>query len=251
MTWYYADGSNQKGPVSDADLLALAASGVIDNDTLVWYDQLPEWKPYGRVKPSNPTIPLPATPSVPAVPAGSVVCAECRQIFPLSEVIHHGNVYICANCKPTFLQKLKEGIAPAGKLNYAGFGIRGGSRILDVILLYVIMLPANFLLGRFLRPQGTFAVLMVTYPVSISIGAAYYTFFVGKFGATPGKMANKLLVVNPDGSKVGYGKALGRYFSADWISGLFTLCIGYLMAIWDDEKRALHDRICSTRVIRK
>jgi uncharacterized RDD family membrane protein YckC len=27
--------------------------------------------------------------------------------------------------------------------------------------------------------------------------------------------------------------------------------IGYIMAAFDDEKRALHDRICSTRVIRK
>ena len=172
-------------------------------------------------------------------------------MFPLSDVIRHGNVYICANCKPTFLQKLKEGIAPVGKLNYAGFGIRGGSLILDGILLWVVMFPVNYLLGRVLRPQGNFAVLMVTYPVSITLAASYYSFFLGKFGATPGKMANKLLVVNPDGSKVSYGKALGRYFAAEWISGIFTLCIGYLMAIWDDEKRELHDRICNTRVIRK
>jgi len=27
--------------------------------------------------------------------------------------------------------------------------------------------------------------------------------------------------------------------------------IGYLMVAWDPEKRALHDRICDTRVIRQ
>jgi len=27
------------------------------------------------------------------------------------------------------------------------------------------------------------------------------------------------------------------------------LGIGYLMAFWDDEKRALHDRVCKTRVV--
>jgi uncharacterized RDD family membrane protein YckC len=40
---------------------------------------------------------------------------------------------------------------------------------------------------------------------------------------------------------------LGRHF-AKILSGII-LYIGYLMAFWDDEKRALHDRICSTRVI--
>jgi uncharacterized RDD family membrane protein YckC len=87
--------------------------------------------------------------------------------------------------------------------------------------------------------------------VGLAIGLSYYTFFVGKFGATPGKMATKLLIVNADGSKVSYAKAVGRYFAAEYLSGCFTLFIGYLMVLWDDERRALHDRICSTRVIKK
>jgi uncharacterized RDD family membrane protein YckC len=33
-----------------------------------------------------------------------------------------------------------------------------------------------------------------------------------------------------------------------WISA-FILMIGYIMAGFDPEKRALHDRICETRVI--
>ena len=72
---------------------------------------------------------------------------------------------------------------------------------------------------------------------------------VGKHGATPGKMACGLKVVSPDGGPVSYGKACGRFF-AEMLSGL-TLGIGYIMVAFDDEKRALHDRICNTRVIRK
>jgi hypothetical protein len=30
----------------------------------------------------------------------------------------------------------------------------------------------------------------------------------------------------------------------------FTLTIGYIMAGIDEQKRALHDRICNTRVVR-
>jgi uncharacterized RDD family membrane protein YckC len=34
------------------------------------------------------------------------------------------------------------------------------------------------------------------------------------------------------------------------VSGIILL-IGYIMAGFDDEKRALHDRVCDTRVIYK
>jgi uncharacterized RDD family membrane protein YckC len=85
--------------------------------------------------------------------------------------------------------------------------------------------------------------------LSFVISAAYDIWFVGRFGATPGKMACKIQIVTDDGGKVPYSRALGRYF-AKWISSMI-LGIGFLMAAFDDEKRTLHDRICETRVIRK
>ncbi len=51
-----------------------------------------------------------------------------------------------------------------------------------------------------------------------------------------------------DGTPLSTGRIIGRHF-AEMISNMI-LCIGYMMAGWDDEKRALHDRICDTRVIR-
>jgi uncharacterized RDD family membrane protein YckC len=62
-------------------------------------------------------------------------------------------------------------------------------------------------------------------------------------------MACKLEVVTADGGKVSYGRALGRYFST-WLSSLIC-AIGYIMAAFDGQKRALHDHICNTRVIYK
>jgi uncharacterized RDD family membrane protein YckC len=81
------------------------------------------------------------------------------------------------------------------------------------------------------------------------IAIGYETFFIGKYGATPGKMACKIKVVTADGGKVSYLLAFGRYF-AKVLSSL-TCLIGYIMAAFDDEKRALHDRICNTRVVFK
>ena len=62
-------------------------------------------------------------------------------------------------------------------------------------------------------------------------------------------MACQIKVVSDEGEPITYMRALGRHF-AEMLSALI-LMIGYIMAAFDDEKRALHDRICSTRVIRK
>jgi uncharacterized RDD family membrane protein YckC len=56
-----------------------------------------------------------------------------------------------------------------------------------------------------------------------------------------------LKVVRPDGSPLTYWRGFGRYWGTV-VSG-FTCMIGYIIAAFDDEKRALHDHICSTRVI--
>jgi uncharacterized RDD family membrane protein YckC len=72
---------------------------------------------------------------------------------------------------------------------------------------------------------------------------------LGRFGATLGKMACGLQVVTPYIDKITYMRALGRFF-AEMVSYII-LGIGYIMAAFDDEKRALHDRICSTRVVKK
>jgi uncharacterized RDD family membrane protein YckC len=60
-------------------------------------------------------------------------------------------------------------------------------------------------------------------------------------------MALSLKVVRADGSKVSYMRAFGRA-AAEIVSGILLL-IGYIIAGFDDEKRALHDRMCDTRVV--
>jgi len=70
-----------------------------------------------------------------------------------------------------------------------------------------------------------------------------------KFEATPGKLALGLRIVRADGSKLSHGRIIGRFF-AEKLSA-FVFFIGYLIAAFDDQKRALHDMICDTRVVRR
>lgn len=53
MTWYYAVGSQQQGPVTDDQLHALAKDGVVTGDTLVWREGMVNWQPYRTVAGSH------------------------------------------------------------------------------------------------------------------------------------------------------------------------------------------------------
>ena len=45
----------------------------------------------------------------------AAACAECGQTVPATDMIHVGEVSVCAACKPIFLQKLAEGVKiPSG-----------------------------------------------------------------------------------------------------------------------------------------
>ncbi len=96
-------------------------------------------------------------------------------------------------------------------------------------------------------PEFSLGFRIYQYLVSYGLPAAYEIFFIGAYGATLGKMMMKIKVVTPDGGRISYARATGRHF-AKFLSGII-LYIGFLMAFWDEEKRALHDRMCGTRVI--
>ena len=250
MTWYYVDQGNQAGPVTDEELAALHSQAKITNETLVWRNGLAQWVPYQTVRDGG--SPAPAAPGAPS--AGEVACVECGKIFPASETIRHGNVNVCANCKPVFLQKLSEGakLNPLA-LNYASVATRFGAVFLDGLMLGILNVLMNVIFGVGMAGTHTEAaspvIPLILFFIQISIAVTYETFMIGKYGATLGKMACRIKVVTSDGGPVGYGRAFGRYF-AKILSSLICL-IGYLMAIPDQEKRALHDRICDTRVVMK
>ncbi|MCI0537627.1 MAG: RDD family protein [Verrucomicrobiales bacterium] len=280
MNWYYANAGQQVGPISEADFDGLVRAGTVKADTLVWREGMANWQSFGtvaaaqagaatgtggagtpaggaatgtdtaRVATAEPTALSGAT-------TGGFICAECGRAFPPDEVIRYGTVAVCANCKPIFLQKLREGVvAPAG-VEYGGFWIRFAAWFVDSIVLFVVTLLLDTLIlavtgmKEHLAP-GNFAQMLIVQGVlglvNMVIQIAYETWFVGRFGATPGKMACNIKVVTPSGDRVGYGRAFGR--SVAKILSTLILGIGYLMAAFDDQKRALHDRICDTRVIK-
>jgi uncharacterized RDD family membrane protein YckC len=246
MEWFYVENGNKVGPVSETDFEGLVRDGKITDDTLVWREGMQNWLPHGQA--ASAAVAAGAAP-----PAAQERCAECGNTFSTNDMIHHGESWICAACKPTFLQRLKEGASLPGTFDYGGFWIRAGAKLIDWIVLWPISFVFSLVGTGLAAVSGTDVAMMAAQVVvmflNMAIPVLYTTWMLGKWGATLGKMACGLKVVMPDGGKVSYGRACGRYF-AEILSGMI-LCIGYIMAAGDDERRTLHDRICDTRVIRK
>lgn len=245
MEWYYTEGDRRVGPVTEEEFRGLVASGTVADSTLVWQSGMADWVAYGTVR----TAPPPPAESG-GIP-GYVTCVECGQSFPQDEVIQYLGSNVCASCKPVFFQRVKEGGDLPGEFVYGGFWIRFAAKILDGIITsvptYAVMIPLGVLTTG--GDEAAVAIMGFVYVlVAYGIPIAYSTFFVGRFGATPGKMAAGLKIVRPDGERITYLRAFGRYFGE--ILSAFTLMIGYIMAAFDGEKRALHDRVCDTRVVR-
>ncbi len=256
MNWYYVDQGQQAGPVNDVQVEELVRSGKIQPDTLVWREGMAAWQSYREVKAPAPSSGPPPAASASYAPGqgAEAVCAECGKMFAIQDMIRHGGVYICANCKPVFMQKLAEGAKlNTGELNYAGFWIRFAAKFVDGLILGV---PFIVVFVMVLIPQirsgkpDTFIFLpYILQFCFIFIRMAYEIFFLGKYGATLGKMACKIMVVTADGGRIGYGRATGRFF-AEMLSGMVCY-IGYIIVAFDGQKRALHDHICNTRVVFK
>ena len=237
MNWYYSAQGQQVGPVDENAFRELVASGQIQPATLVWHSELPNWKPLSEVdSASGPTM----------------FCSECGTKFPTDEMIAFGSSLVCANCKDRFAQKLREGVSLGAARHYAGFWIRVLARLIDAVIAWIFYLAVGLLFFRSMffgsRDAVFGAAFGIMYLVQVAAAASYEILLTARYGGTLGKLALKLRVITAGGERLSIGLSAGRYFAQ--ILSAFTLTIGYIMAGFDSEKRALHDRICNTRVVR-
>lgn len=243
MEWFYANGGNRMGPVSPVAFEGLLRDGVVNDDTLVWAKGMAEWQPWS------------------AVAATTGACASSGGRFWQRDMVPFEGKMISAEQKDAYFQRVREGVVQPGQLAFAGFWVRFLAKFLDGLLVGVVTTISNLLwsmafFGRMIYApninDAAFGTLMgfqgVTFLTNVAVALVYSWFFLSRYAATPGKMALGLKIVRADGSPLGTGRIIGRYF-AEWLSSLI-LAIGYIMAAFDDEKRALHDRICDTRVIK-
>lgn len=327
--WFYTDAlATQQGPVDDETLLELNASGEVKARSLVWREGLPEWTAFRDVAaPLFAARAKHAATSAEAAkeaeePAPIGVCAHSGRVYPMKELLPYGEALVGPEHVDAFVRRLMEGAAveiadaTEHRLDYVGFWWRCLSSFLDYL---VKMIPSGLCMvpyyvaaifagargssgpGSLGGMTGTTVLMAAAYGVGmlgiLAVSVFYDTWMVGKHQATLGKIVIGAKVVNPDGSRLTYKRAFGRWLAKKPLSylivwapstvgfilvvagiaalaegggeegatlvlamftGLFVyaaliaLCSGvYWMAAFDPEKRALHDRVASTRVVKR
>jgi uncharacterized RDD family membrane protein YckC len=264
MDWHYVALGKAVGPIPEDELKRLAAAGHITRTTLLWRAGMPEWQEARLARPdlwpvAPPVVTPPATPPAAppaAMPAAADPPAGGAAVPPGGAVASPGGT----------LSSIPGPLPVAGR--YGGFWIRFLARIIDWLILWVAGAMVKFATGIGAIGFAGFSILhdgefdptelvhllaagLVAVMVKVLLTAVYEIAFLTRFGATPGKMALGLKVVRASGAPLSFGRAVGRYF-AYWLSCLTAplLWVGFWIAGIDKEKRALHDFVCDTRVVR-
>jgi len=136
----------------------------------------------------------------------------------------------------TSVEPPREVISAVG---YGGFWIRAGALLVDGLALFIPVAVVRSVFGATLG----LAVIVVGEWLYFALLES------SSWQGTLGKKALGLAVVNADGTRLTFGRASGRYL-AKIVSSL-TFCIGYMMAGWTSQKRALHDMIAETLVVKR
>jgi uncharacterized RDD family membrane protein YckC len=205
-----------------------------------------------------------------------LACSQCGRQFAHSDLVQIAGNWVCADCKPAFLSRvMANGAAGASPLarHYGGFWIRFGARIIDGLIFAIpILIFAAVLVPNLMRAAreaqagnpsvspnqvvfATFGFGLITFfLVFLLVGGCYEILMLKYRSATLGKMACGLKVIRSDGRTLSWGVCFGRWFawyvtsSIPYINSVLMLVSSIMLGV-DDEKRALHDRVCDTRVI--
>ena len=201
-----------------------------------------------------------------------IECSQCRRVLAQSDLVQIAGNWVCADCKSAFLSRvMASGAAGASPLarQYGGFWIRFGARMIDSLVFMVpIMIVVAVLIPNLLRadrktanPAAANAMLglgMISFFIAFFLLQACYEILMLRYrSATLGKMACGLIVIRSDGQSLGWGVCFGRFFMWNVVtSGIpyintVLMLVTSIMVGADDEKRAMHDRVCNTRVIHK
>jgi uncharacterized RDD family membrane protein YckC len=122
---------------------------------------------------------------------------------------------------------------------------------LDVVILIGLDAAVLYFTLRLCRLSFSEAAILPFAPLVaffLLLDGAYLIAFTAVGGQTIGKMAASLKVVGEDGTRVLPGQAAMR--SVGYVASLLPAGLGFVPGFFGPSRRALHDRLANTRVIR-
>lgn len=143
-------------------------------------------------------------------------------------------------------------------MNYGGFWLRVAAYLIDMIVIYIAMIPLFLLLGLGMDPMAAAGeageaalggATLLVWAISIIGPWLYFALMESSSNqATLGKMVLGMTVTDANGGRIGFGKATGRYFGK--ILSSLILMIGYIMVAFTARKQGLHDMLAGTLVLK-
>lgn len=133
----------------------------------------------------------------------------------------------------------------------APFALRCGALLIDYSMLVAILASCTILagiLGGNARTAGG-AANALGWLIVAGAGILNFVVFAGTRGRTLGKWATGLRIERTNGALPGMGHTLLRHFIGYPLS-LIIFGLGFLLAAFDAQGRALHDRLAGTLVVR-
>ncbi len=219
--WYYAIDGNQVGPVAEAALAQMLATGELGSKALVWTETLEGWVEASSVEAlmsptQEPAVPT-EEPQVP-IPVAAVVEVVEEEVFR----------------------------------GYAGFWKRVAAAIIDNIVLTFAGLCIGGIAGVIygLAVGSAGGADKLGNGIGLILGWLYFALMESSAQqATLGKMALGIKVTDLNGERISFARATGRHFSK--IISAVLLLIGYLMVAFTERKQGLHDMIAGCLVVNK
>jgi uncharacterized RDD family membrane protein YckC/Tfp pilus assembly protein PilE len=222
--WHYSDRTGQQvGPVTAETVRGALRTGDIGPDSRFWREGLAGWVGLGAV------------------------AAELGVDAPSADPY-------AAPTAPTDDAVVDWRAGRGAEVVPGGFVRRWAAYILDSLILgvgfSVLSVGFSVLIALASRSDSSLAVFAVfgMYALYFAMAGFYYASQESSVHqATLGKRALGIKVTDLDGRRLSFGHALGRWFAA--ALSYLTMYIGFLMALFTERKRALHDLVAGTQVV--
>jgi uncharacterized RDD family membrane protein YckC len=148
---------------------------------------------------------------------------------------------------------------PAPEISYGGFFRRGAAFLIDCFLVVMLsllmglMTYVGYKVGlaayhRSIIGPALFPLIDMLITATVMLATGYFVLFHGMEGKTIGKWLLGLKVVGAGNARISYPRACLR-----WVGTIAfaPLLLGFLWVLWSREKRAWHDYLARTWVIRE
>lgn len=274
MEWYFLENGQRVGPLTDEQFDEVVRQGKVLAGSFVWRQGMADWTTLSVYQAWQD-----AQSRAEQGGEGNLevrYCGQCGKSFHIEDVITFRGLFVCAECKNLFFQRLREGslnlpvgaaktfqvaagaianIPPgrgAGSAN-AGFGGRLVAWMVDcMLILGAVLIVYGILSSIFGHRFENY--MEKHYPISylvmfIITSIIGHTLLSGLAGGSVGKLMLGYRIKRTDGQNINFGIALLR--SIVRMISFGTLGYGFLMITWDKNAQGLHDKICDTIVARK